>query len=341
MADAPAEARLEEELSRPSAADVALMARLEGDILVLGVAGKMGPTLARLARRATDAGGKARRIIGVARFTESGVRRRLEAWGVATLQAELLDRQAVASLPDAPNVVFMAGRKFGTAGHPAQTWAANTYLPALVADRFRESRIVVFSSGNVYPLSGIAERAPSEADSVGPVGEYAQSVLGRERLFHFFSERFGTHAAILRLNYAVEPRYGVLRDIADKVYESCPVDLSMGYVNVIWQRDANSIALRLLEHCSSPPLVLNVTGTEALRVRSLAERFGAEFGVEPVFRGGEGPTTLLSDASACAALFGEPPTGLDAMVGRIARWVRAGGTSLGKPTHFEERAGRF
>ena len=337
----PDPTELEFELSEPGGEDVALMRRLDDDILVLGVGGKMGPTLALLARRAAERAGVPRRITGVARFSSREVQGQLEEWGIETIRADLLHRPDVESLPDARNVVFMAGQKFGTSSAPSATWAANAYMPTLVAERYHRSRIVAFSSGNVYPLSDAAGRGPTEACSPEPVGEYAQSVLGRERLFEHFSGHFGTPAAIMRLNYAVEPRYGVLRDIADKVFASLPVDLAMGHVNVIWQRDANSIALRLLEKCSSPPFVLNVTGPERLSVRALAERFGSAFGVRPVFRGSEEPTALLSDASHCRSLFGPPSVRLEEMVGRVAEWVRRGGAGLGKPTHFEERDGRF
>lgn len=333
--------RLDADLSLPSDADTELMRRLDGDVLVLGVGGKMGPTLARLARRAADRASRPRRVIGVARFSDPSVRPRLERWGVETIRADLLSRRDVAALPRTPNVIFMAGHKFGTAGNPSRTWAANAYLPALVAETFPGSRTVVFSSGNVYPFAAAPGPGPSERHPTGPVGEYAQSVLGRERLFEYFSELHGAPAAILRLNYAVEPRYGVLRDIADRVRNRSPIDLAMGYVNVIWQRDANSIALRLLEHCSAPPLTLNVTGAEALSVRAIAERFGSVLGIEPIFSGSEEPTALLSDARECAALFGPPPTGLDEMVDRIAEWMLADGSGLGKPTHFEERGGSF
>ncbi len=333
--------RLERDLSLPSDADAALMRRLDGDILVLGVGGKMGPTLARLARRACDTAARPRRVIGVARFSDPDVRSRLDSWGVETIRADLLSRRDVEALPRAPNVIFMAGHKFGTSGNPSRTWAANAYLPTVVAESFPEARIVVFSSGNVYPLSPAPGTGPSERDLTGPVGEYAQSVLARERLFEYFSDLHRTPIAILRLNYAVEPRYGVLRDIAEKIRNRSPIDLAMGYVNVTWQRDANSIALRLLEHCAVPPLTLNVTGAEALSVRSIAERFGRALGEEPVFRGSEEPTALLSDARRCAALFGPPPTGLDEMMDRVLQWMLAGGAGLGKPTHFEERGGSF
>ena len=330
---------LEAGLSAPSDEDRALMRRLDGDVLVLGAGGKMGPTLARLAREA--ASGTRKRVVAVARFSDRRLRARLDSWGVETVRADLLLRRDVEGLPDARNVIFMAGQKFGTSANPSQTWAANAYMPALVAERYSRSRIVVFSSGNVYPFSDATGRGPAETASVGPVGEYAQSVLGRERLFEHFSGARGTAVAIMRLNYAVEPRYGVLRDIADRIMDRVPVDLRMGYVNVIWQRDANSIALRLLERCASPAFVLNVTGAERLSVRSLAERMGSALGMEVAFQGSERPTALLSDASLCASLFGPPSIGIDEMIARVAGWVRAGGTGLGKPTHFEERGGTF
>ena len=333
--------RLERDLSRPSDADAALMRRLDGDILVLGVGGKMGPTLAGLARRASDKAARPRRVIGVARFSDPEVRSRLDSWGVETIRADLSSRREVEALPLAPNVIFMAGHKFGTSGNPSRTWAANAYLPTLVAERFPEARIVVFSSGNVYPFSPAPGTGSSERHLAAPVGEYAQSVLARERLFEYFSDLHRTPIAILRLNYAVEPRYGVLRDIADKVRNRSPIDLAMGHVNVIWQRDANSIALRLLEHCAAPPLTLNVTGVETLSVRRIADRFGRAMGVEPVFHGCEQPTALLSDARQCAALFGPPPTALDEMMDCVLQWMLAGGVGLGKPTHFEERGGSF
>ena len=333
--------RLEDDLSRPTDADVAAMARLSGDLVILGVAGKMGPTLARLALRASRAAGSTRRIVGVSRFSNPDVRERLESWGVRTVRADLLRRRHVQRLPRLPNVILMAGRKFGTSGFPGRTWASNIYLPALVAEHYRASRIVAFSSGNVYSLTAAPGRGPDESTPPGPVGEYAQSVLGRERILEHFSETCGTPVALMRLNYAVEPRYGVLRDVAERVRGRTPVDVSMGYVNVIWQRDANSVALRLLERTSSPPLVLNVTGPEALAVRALAGKFGQAFGIPPAFDGSEGDTALLSDASRCRAMFPDPLVGVDEMVHRIAGWMLGGGSSLGKPTHFEERAGAF
>lgn len=332
---------VEDLLSRPANADVELMRGLPGDILVLGVGGKMGPTLARLAARAARRAGKARRVIGVSRFSDRTLRRKLESWGVETVSADLLRREEVEALPDAHNVVFMVGRKFGTRQDASRTWATNAYIPCLAAERFAGARMVALSSGNIYPLSNASGSGCAESGPVGPVGEYAQSVLARERLLAHFSQLSSTPMAIMRLNYAVEPRYGILREVADKVISGRPVGLAMGNVNVIWQRDANSIALRLLEHCRTPPFVLNVTGSRNLSVRRLAGGFGRAFGVVPEFRGREEPTALLSDASHCRALFGRPSVGIDEMIGLVARWVRAGGELLDKPTHFERRDGSF
>ena len=335
------EDELEEFLSRPDDADVAAMKALKGDILILGVSGKMGPTLAMLARRASDQARTPRRILGVARFSSRGTRAALEKAGIETLAADLLDRASLDALPTVANVIYMAGQKFGTATDQPLTWATNVLAAGLAAERFARSRIVAFSTGNVYPLSPAGGPGPAETDPTGPVGEYAQSALGRERILAFCSARYQTPMVILRLNYAVEPRYGVLRDLADRIVRGEPVDLAMGHVNVIWQRDANAVALRALAQAAVPPLVLNLTGTRTLAVRDLAQRLGRRLGREPRFTGSEQPTALLSNASRSAALFGEPPMPVDQMIEQVADWVKAGGASLGKPTHFEEREGRF
>ncbi|MGQ0703383.1 MAG: NAD-dependent epimerase/dehydratase family protein [Gemmatimonadales bacterium] len=335
------EAALEELLSRPAAAVVPAMRELDGDLLVLGAGGKMGPSLARMAKRAWEAAGVTRRVIAVARFSDAAIRTSLENVGVETIRCDLLDRAQVARLPDAPNVVFMAGQKFGTTGEEGRTWAVNTYLPGIVAERFARSRIVAFSTGNVYPLWPAESEGPSETDATGPIGEYAQSALGRERVLEYFSRRNDTPMAVLRLNYAIEPRYGVLRDIADRVKAQLPVDLAMGRVNLIWQGDANAIALRAFSRCTVSPAVLNVTGRPAHAVRGLAEGFGRRFGVNVSFRGTEATTALLSNAARMEALFGRPEVGIEEMIERVAAWVERGGRSLGKPTHFEEREGRF
>ncbi len=335
------EAELEERLSRPSAADVAFMRDLEGDILILGVAGKMGPSLASRIARAAEEAGIRRRILGVARFSNPAVRQQLEEAGVETIVADLLDEDQLRSLPDAPNVIYMAARKFGTTGNEYLTWALNTYLPGRVAERYRHSRIVAFSSGNVYPLVSPFHGGPTESALADPIGEYAQSVLGRERMFEYFSARYGTPVVLLRLNYAIDLRYGVLLDIGLKVYERRPVSVSMGMVNVIWQGDANSVALRAFQLCQSPPAILNVTGPETLSVRALARKFGERFGVEPVIEGTEAPSALLSDASRCHRLFGYPEVSVDQMIEWVAEWIRMGGVMWSKPTHFEVRDGKF
>lgn len=335
------EAELETLLSDPTPELIASLAQVEGDILVLGVGGKMGPSLARLAARASREAGVSRRVIGVSRFSDPLSRRSLERDGIETIPCDLFDRAAVARLPDALNVIYMAGRKFGTSDDQAATWATNAFIPGVVADRFAGSRIVAFSTGNVYPLSPAPGDGPTETDPVRPTGEYAQAALARERVFEFFSRRNHTPMAILRLNYAVEPRYGVLRDIADKVFRGDPVDVAMGYANVIWQRDATAIALRALLHCTSPPLVLNVTGRPAQSVRWLAVEFGRRFGRAPLVANSEAATALLSDAGRSETLFGPPPTGISAMLDHVAGWVASDGRSLNLPTHFEEREGRF
>jgi nucleoside-diphosphate-sugar epimerase len=335
------ESDLDDLLSRPTGADVSAMAQLVGDILVLGAGGKMGPSLVRLARRASEKGGASRRIVAVSRFQTPGVAEALATDGVEPIVCDLLDPDSLTALPDLSNVIFMVGQKFGTTGDPAATWALNAFLPGVVARRFSTSNLVVFSTGNVYPLIATGGSGPSETDPTGPIGEYAQSALARERVMAFFSTTQQTPTAILRLNYAVELRYGVLRDLADRIWHREPIDLTMGYVNVIWQRDANSVALRALAHCTVPPLVLNLTGTEKLSVRELAFGLGKRLGVDPIFSGQEASTALLSDASRCEKLFGPPSVSVETVLDWVADWVQGRGRSLGKPTHFEEREGRF
>lgn len=334
------EHQLEEVLSAPAAEVCESLARLEGDLLLLGVGGKMGPSLARLARRAIDRAGVRKRVIGVSRFSGDGLRRALEAEGVETIASDLLEEGAVETLPDAANVIYLVGMKFGSTGNEPLTWAMNVDLPARAARRFRASRIVALSTGNVYPLTAADGSGPSEDHPVGPIGEYAQSCLGRERMFQYYSQRYGTPCVLIRLNYAIDLRYGVLLDVAEKVYARRPVDLSMGYVNVIWQGDANAAILRSLERCASPPEILNVTGPK-VSIRDLAERFGRAFNAAPVFTGTEADTALLSDASKAVRWFGPPRVSLEQMIEWVAHWVKIGGATLGKPTHFESRNGKF
>jgi nucleoside-diphosphate-sugar epimerase len=314
---------------------------MSGDLLILGVGGKMGPSLARRARRAADAAGVRRRIVGVSRFSDPAAERLLRESGVETFPADLMEPADLAKLPDVENVIFMAARKFGSTGAESLTWAANTYLPAMVASRYRDSRIVAFSSGNVYPLMPVSQGGATEQTPVGPIGEYAQSVLGRERMFEYFSSRYGTRVCLLRLNYAVDLRYGVLLDIGTRVFEGRPVDLTMGAVNVIWQGDANSICLRSFAACQSPPLVMNLTGPETLSVRALAARFGELFGKQPVLENVEAETALLSDAGFCHRRFGHPTVSVEQLVAWTAHWISTGGPTWNKPTHFQTRNGKF
>lgn len=309
--------------------------------MILGAGGKMGPSLAHLVRRAADQAGVTKRVIAVARFTDATIQKQLNSWGIETLAADLLDRNALSALPDCPNVVFMAARKFNTTGAEYLTWALNTYLPGLVAERFHESRIVAFSTGNIYPLKLLTEGGATEATPPAPVGEYAQSALGRERMFEYGSSRWGTKVAILRLNYAIDLRYGVLLDIGTKVYEQKPLDLRMGFFNAIWQGDANSVCLRAISHCSVPPAILNVTGLETLSVREVALQFSQRFGRPPIFSGTETNSALLNDASQAHALFGPPTVSVNEMVDWTASWIVSCGHTYGKPTHFEVRDGRF
>lgn len=335
------ESQLESYLSKPTDEVIAALAALEGDVLILGVGGKMGPTLAKQAKRAINAAGITKRVIGVSRFSTPGVQENLQAAGIETIAADLLSENSLQNLPNIENVILMAGRKFGSIGNQSLTWAMNGYMPGRVADKFRNSRLVIFSTGNVYPLTPVSYGGATENSPVAPIGEYAQSCLSRERICTYFSSQFGTPMAILRLNYAIDLRYGILLDIAEKVYAEELISLEMGNVNVIWQGDANAIALRAFAHCQSPPLILNVTGPETVSVRYLASCFGTLFNKSPRFEGEESETVLLSNASRCHQLFGYPYVSLGQMIEWVAEWVRRGGTTLHKPTHFEVRDGKF
>lgn len=301
----------------------------------------MGPTLAKQAKRATDLVGKTKKVIGVSRFSTSGVREGLHEAGIETIAADLLSEDCLQNLPKIQNVILMAGRKFGSTDNQSLTWAMNSYMPGRVADRFRDSRLIVFSTGNVYPLTPVSHGGATECLPPAPIGEYAQSCLSRERICTYFSSQFGTQMAILRLNYAIDLRYGILLDIAEKVYTGQPIPLEMGNVNVIWQGDANAVVLRAFAHCQSPPLILNVTGPETVSIRYLAGRFGSLFNKPPRFEGEEAETALLSNASRCHRLFGYPRVSLEQMIEWVGEWVRIGGTTLRKPTHFEVRDGKF
>lgn len=332
---------LDEVLSRPHQADIAAMHDLGGDLLLVGVNGKMGPSLAMRARRAATAAGAAMRVIGVSRFSDPAGRKLLDDAGIETIQADVLDEAQLAALPDAPNVVSMAARKFGSTGDEPYTWAMNAYMPARLAERFKHSRIVTFSSGNVYPMTPVAQGGSTEDSVLEPVGEYAMSAIARERLLSHMSKKNGTPMTILRLNYAVEMRYGVLLDIGTKVFNREPLDLAMGNANVIWQGDANSVCLRSFAIAATPPTVLNLTGPETISVRCVAKRFAQIFGCDAQFQGTEGPTALLNNAARCFRIFGYPTVSIDELIEWTARWIGAGGETLNKPTHFEARDGRF
>ena len=333
---------LDDLLSTPIPAVVETFSRLDGDLIVLGVAGKMGPTLAWMARRAFDAAGRSdRRVLGVARFSDPGRESWLRDRGIDPIRSDLLDPDALERLPEVPNVVSMFAMKFGATGQEARTWAMNAFLPGLVASRYRRSKIVAFSTGNVYGLEPVGRGGSREDDPPRPVGEYGMSCLGRERILEHQSRTLGIPMALIRLNYAAEPRYGVLVDLGRRVLEGEPIDLAMGHFNVIWQGDANAASLLAFDHLASPPAVFNVTGPEIVGVRRTAERFAGRFGRPVEFRGTEAPDALLSDASLALRLFGPPRVDADHLIDLTADWLLRNGPTLGKPTHFEARDGRF
>jgi nucleoside-diphosphate-sugar epimerase len=342
MPTASNEEELEELLSRPTLGATDAVRALPGDLLILGVGGKMGPSLARLAKRSALAAGRDDlRIIGAARFSQPGLRDELQAAGIETLAGDLLDESFRRTLPQTPCVLFMLGHKFSAHDQPGLFWAMNTYLPGLLAEQFRESRIVCFSSGNVYPFTSIDQPQPTEETPCGPVGEYAMSTWGRERMLQYVSGRYGTPVCLLRLNYAVEARYGVLVDLAQQILARTPIDLTTPYVNIVWQGYANAVALQSFSIASSPASILNLTGPEKLRVCDLAEGLGRRLGVEPRFGSPEGTSALLNDASRCHKLFGLPEYGPEELMDLVVAWLRAGGRTLGKPTKFQVRDGKF
>ena len=333
--------QLENVMSFPTTEVVNAMSELEGDLLILGAGGKMGPTLAKLAKRAIDNSNQKKKVIGVSRFSTRGINEELKKVGIETIICDLLDDDQLFKLPDTPNVIFMASRKFGSSDNESLTWAMNTYLPGRVAQKYKNSKIIVFSTGNVYPFTMIANGGSQELGPVDPIGEYAQSCLGRERIFEHFSNQFDIPITIVRLNYAIDLRYGILLDVAQKVANQHPIDLTMGNVNVIWQGDANAIVLRTFSLCQSPPVILNLSGPETVSIRHLANRFGEIFNVLPIFESEESETSLLTNTSRCQKIFGYPQVNLDQMVEWVAHWVKINGMTLNKPTKFEIRDGRF
>ncbi len=333
---------LEDELSRPTPGALEALRTVDGDLIVLGAGGKMGPTLARMARRGlNELGRQHRRVIAVSRFSSASMAQGLQQHGVETISCDLTERRAVEALPDAPNVIFMAGLKFGTGIAPELTWVMNTLVPAIVAERYKNSRIVVFSTGCVYPLAPLDGPGSSEHDPLGPPGEYANSCVGRERVFCHFAKVHGTKALLFRLNYAIDLRYGVLCDVATNVMQRMPVDVTTGAVNVIWQGDANARAIQCLAHTQSPPLALNVTGIKPVSIRLLAQRFGELLDREPIITGDAVGTAWLSNAARSYELLGPPAVSLEEMIQATVQWHLRGGARLDKPTHFEVRDGRF
>ncbi|MBD3628969.1 NAD(P)-dependent oxidoreductase [Cyclobacterium sp.] len=334
-------AELEERLSSPSKALINDLKRIEGDIIILGVGGKMGPSLAKLILRAVNSANLKKKVIGVSRFSDAGTKADLQDHGLQCISADLLDDEALQALPQAENVIYMAGKKFGTSGDAHTTWAMNAYLPGRVSEKYKNSRMVIFSSGNIYPFVHYASGGATEDTAPEPLGEYAQSCLGRERIFEYFSHRYGIPMLIYRLNYAIDMRYGNLLEIGKMVSEGQAIDLRSGHMNVIWQGDANEIAIRSLLHTSSPPKLLNVTGPETISIHQVADIFGRIFGRAPVFKNEPEPYVLLNNASRCHRLFGYPGTSLLEMIEMTAEWILQKGEILNKPTHFQEREGKF
>ena len=330
-------AALEDFMTKPGAALVSDLESVDGDIAILGASGKMGPTLARLARNAAPD----RTIYAVARFSDAAVRESLDANGITTIAADLLDREALDALPDVANVIFMAGHKFGASGNPGHTWAMNVHLPALVAERYRGARIVALSTGCVYPFVATDSQGATEEIAPDPPGEYAQSCVGRERMFQYFSAIHGTRGRLIRLNYAIDMRYGVLHDIAAKVASGAEIDVTTGHVNVIWQGDANAQILRSLAHTTAPISPLNITGPETVSIRWLANEFARHMGKPARIVGEEATAGWLNNSARAAGLFGYPEVPLDRMIAWAADWTKRGLPSLGKPTMFEARDGKY
>jgi nucleoside-diphosphate-sugar epimerase len=335
------ESQLDDLLSIPSPGCIEMMKRLEGDILVLGIGGKMGTSLGTVAVNAVKEAGVDKKIIGVDLFPEEGSRERVERIGIEAIACDLLDRDQVATLPKAPHVVFMAGRKFGTGGSEELTWAINALVPSNAASHYAESNIVAFSTGNVYPFVEPASGGCTEDVAPSPLGEYAQSCLGRERVFEYYSKHKGTPVCVFRLNYATDIRYGVIHDIAAEIAADKPVTATVPYFNVIWQGDAVNYALQCLEHCTSPANFMNVTGPEINSTREAAAKLGELMGKKVEFGGDQQERALLSNASKAIGLFGEPTVKFDQLLRWEAHWLKEGGRSLGKPTHFEVKDGKF
>lgn len=333
--------QLENYMTQPSQGLIDDVKQMQGDFMILGIGGKMGPTLAYALKKALIALGSSQRVIGVSRFSNGTLQAELEAQGIETIACDLLDDAALQQLPQVENVIYMAGNKFGTQGNEHFTWAMNSYLPGRVADHFKTARFVVFSTGNVYPFSPVGSGGCDETVHPEPIGEYGQSSLGRERVFTYFSHKNETPVAIFRLNYAIDLRYGVLVEIAKSVYHEQPIDVTMGYFNVIWQGSANEYAIRALLHATTPPTIFNATGPETLSIRWVAQQFGKRMQKTPTFIGEEAPNALLSNSSKAHQTFGYPSVTVQEMIDLIASWLMNDGELINKPTHFQERKGQY
>ncbi len=331
------EKELEDLLSRPRPELVEFLGQMDGDLLILGAGGKIGPSLVRTARRAISEGGADKKVIAVDYMPLEDLRKD----GVETIQCDLLDVEAVAKLPRVANVIYMVGRKFGSTGGEAMTWAVNVMAAFNAARALSQSRIVAFSTGCVYPIMHFQTGGATERTATEPVGEYAMSCLARERAFDYFSQTAGAKVLHFRLNYSVELRYGVLVDVAAKVWRDEPVDVTTGYANVIWQGDVANLALLCLSLAQSPARVLNVTGPEMLSIGETAEAFGRRFGKTPKIVGRENGLGYLSNAAEASSLFGPPTVSPERLIDWIAHWIGQGGRLLDKPTHFETQDGKY
>lgn len=334
--------QIEEMMNTPSRALIEAVELIEGDIMILGVSGKIGYNLASLLTRALKSAGKSNQVYGVARFSDGQkTRKKFDDLGLTTIVCDFMEDKALETLPKVPNIIYMVGYKFGSVGNESYTWAINSYLPGKVAEYFKDSKIVVFSTGCVYPLVDVTQAAPSEEDELGAVGEYAQSCLGRERIFEYFAKKNQTPTLIFRLNYAIDVRYGVLLELAQTIYNNVPVDLTMGQVNVVWQPDVSEAAIRSLLYTQSPANILNYTGPETLSVKWISQRMAEIMNKEVTFTGVEAPTALLSNSSKAHELMGYPKTTIREMIEIVCEWVIQGGPVDNKPTHFQEREGKY
>lgn len=336
------EDQLEDFLSAPSPALIEDMKKITGDIMILGAGGKMGPSMAKLAMRATKAAGIERNVYAVNRsFRDEKLKQQMEDMGIKTVFCDFMDQSSLDALPDCENIIFLAGMKFGSSSALAQLWALNVFMPGLVARRYRNSRIVELSSGNIYGLNNVLRGGPVDKDPLNPFGDYATSVVGRDRMFEYAAEEYGTKVCLLRLFYALDLRYGIICDIAQKILENQPIDVTMGTLTCIWQGDANSQVLRSLLHCESPAKPLIVTGPESASVRWIATRLGEELDMEPQFKGEEAQDVIMGNSAQASRLFGYPSVALDQVIVWVAHWLKNGGPTLGKPTKFQVRDGKF